>query len=303
MTIKDETGTISVYGSQSADGTIGYAQMTEKPYANYSVVLSCTLQNFNGTAEIHSAWILEFEELAPEYNEADYEVMTIDQARSEEVGTKVKLTGVVAKITYAFGMVPSGFYLVDDTNSIYVYDGQLAPRVKEGDKITICASRANWILEDEQNNAAKFDYTGCLQVESAYLIGDIEPGYSFDKSWITETTVKEIMDTPASNNITTTIYKVNALVKKVVGTGFTNYYIDDIDGVTGSYCYTQCSGSDFAWLDQFDGKICTVYLSVINAKSTKSDCLWRFLPIAVEYNNYQFDLKSYRDLSLKSTRS
>ena len=89
------------------------------------------------------------------------------------------------------------------------------------------------------------------------------------------------MDTPANEDITTTIFKVNALIKRQDGNGFINYYIDDLDGVTGSYVYTQCNGGDFAWMDEFDGKICTVYLMAINAKSTASGCVWRFLPIEV----------------------
>lgn len=298
MTIEDETGTISVYGSYSADGSLRYSQMDEKPYANYSVLLSCILQNYNGKGEIYSAWILEFEELEANFDEADYEEVTVNQARALENGSKVKLTGVVAKITYAFGMVPSGFYLVDNTNSIYVYDGQLAPRVAVGDKLTVCGSRTNWILDTEASNAASFGYTGCIQLENAYLIGDIESNNSVDLSWVTEGTVKQIMDTPASTNITTTIYKVNAYVKKVDNESYVNYYINDIDGKTGSYTYTQCSGADFAWLDEFDGKICTVYLSPINAKATKSSCDWRFLPIAVKYENYQFDLNDSAEYAL-----
>jgi hypothetical protein len=96
------------------------------------------------------------------------------------------------------------------------------------------------------------------------------------------------METPVTENITTNIYKVNALVKKVPGNGFVNYYFNDIDGVTGSYTYTACNGSDFAWLDEFDGKICTVYLSAMNAKSTTSGCIYRFMPIEVVYENYEF---------------
>ena len=100
-----------------------------------------------------------------------------------------------------------------------------------------------------------------------------DPYYNEDYEY----TIKEIMETPLSENMTTNIFKVNALVKKVPGNGFVNYYFNDIDGVTGSYTYTACNGSDFAWLDEFDGKICTVYLSPMNAKSTTSGCIYRFM--------------------------
>ena len=298
MTIEDETGSISVYGSYSSDGSLKYSEMEEKPYANYEVTLSCILQNYNGNFEIYNARIVEFKELAATFDEADYITSTIAAARELASDAKVKVTGVVAKITYANGMIPSGFYLVDSTNSIYVYDSQLAPRVKEGDKITICAQRTNWILETEANNAAKFGYTGCIQLADAHLIGDIVSNNEFDTSWIKQSTVKEIIDTPVSTNITTTIFKVNAYVNKVDGNGFINYYINDIDNKTGSYCYTQCNGSDFAWLNEFDGKICTVYLSVINAKSTQSACIWRLLPIKVVYENYTFDLANAGDYAI-----
>ena len=100
---------------------------------------------------------------------------------------------------------------------------------------------------------------------------------------------KDIMDTPVSENITTDIFKVNALVTKQVSPGFVNYYFNDIDGYTGSYTYTANNGSDFEWLDKFDGKICTVYLSPINCKSTASDCFYRFIPISVEDEGYTFN--------------
>ncbi|MBQ5612500.1 MAG: hypothetical protein IIU88_02175, partial [Clostridia bacterium] len=99
-----------------------------------------------------------------------------------------------------------------------------------------------------------------------------------------------LIETPVTEDITTQIYKVNALVKKVPGSGVVNYYFFDLDGETGAYTYTQCNGSDFAWLDAFDGKICTVYLTALNAKSAASSCFFRLLPIAVYDEQFQFDL-------------
>lgn len=290
MVINDGTGSISVYGSMNADGTVSYADMAEKPFKGDQVKVYCTLQNFNGTAEIKSAWIIEFKAAENAFNEADYTEMTIGAARDVATGTKVKVSGVVARITYANGFKPSGVILVDGTNSIYVYDGDLAGRVAIGNTITVAASKTYWVLETESNSANKFGYKGCNQLESAWLLNNDNGNSDFDKSWITESTVKQIMDTPASEDITTTIFKVNALIKRQDGNGFINYYIDDLDGVTGSYVYTQCNGNDFAWMDEFDGKICTVYLMAINAKSTASGCVWRFLPIAVQDEG--FDVSS-----------
>ena len=207
---------------------------------------------------------------------------TISQARAMKAGTTVEVTGVVARITYAFGMKPAGLMLVDDTGSIYVYDSNIASQVKVGNTITIKGTKAFWILDTEMNNAQKFGYKGCNQIDSATLIANDGKTSAFSTKGISSTTVKEIMDTPASEDITSKIYKVTALVKKAPGNGFTNYYINDLDGTTGSYVYTQCNGSDFSWLDKFDGKICTVYVTALNAKSSSAGCVWRFLPIDVK---------------------
>ena len=290
MYIVDETGELYVYGSYSADGSIGYAAMEDKPYMGDTVTLYVTLGTHNGTAEIKNAWITSFTHNEIEVNEADYVEMTVAEAREAADNALVKVSGVVARITYANGYVPSGFYLIDGTNSIYVYDGQIAARVAEGNTVTVLASKAHWILESEQSNANKFGYKGCNQLTNVVKFESDNGNTAFDTSWITESTMKDIINTPVTTDISTTIYKVNALVKKVPGSGFVNYYFFDIDGETGSYAYTQCNGGDFAWLDQFDGKICTVYISALNAKSTASDCYWRIVPIAVSYDNFQFDV-------------
>lgn len=293
MVIKDASGTISVYGTYSEDGSIGYADMEDKPYKGDEVLLYCILQNYNGTKEVKNARLISFTHASVDVDAKDYTSMTIQEAREASVDAKVKVSGVVARITYANGMKPSGFILVDQTQSIYVYDADVAQRVSIGNKITIMASRANWILETEQTNAQKFGYKGCTQLDQATLVdNDNKTDNTIIQNWmnVQTSTVKNIVDNDASNDITSTIYKVNALIKRQDGKGFVNYYIDDLDEKTGSYCYTQCNGSDFAWLDEFDGKICTVYLCPLNCKASASGCVYRFLPVAVEYNNFKFNL-------------
>lgn len=299
MTIVDETGSISVYGTYSADGAIGYAEMEDRPYKGDTVLLHCILQNYNGTKEVKNARLIDFRKAQVEIDPSEYTQMSIAQARNTAVGTKVKVEGVVARITYADGMKPNGVVLVDNTGSIYIYDGDLAGRVSIGNQISVAASKTMWILESEMTNASKFGYQGCNQLEDATLIENDEADHEFDKSWITESTVKEIMDHPVSEDITTIIYKVTALVNRVEGKGFTNYYINDLDGTTGSYTYTQCSGSDFAWLDEFDGKICTVYLMALNCKSAAAGCTYRFLPVAVEDEGFVFDTNNAAEHAVK----
>ena len=50
-----------------------------------------------------------------------------------------------------------------------------------------------------------------------------------DYSWCEEITVKELMNTSVTEDITSLIYKTNALVKRVDGKDFVNYYLYDID--------------------------------------------------------------------------
>ena len=234
--------------------------------------------------------------LIAKWTEKDY---TIKEARNVAKGTTVKVDGVVARITYAFGQVPNGFVLVDETSSIYVFDKDAAGSVSIGNKVTLKGVKDYWILEDETDSAAKFGYGGSNQIANVTMLDNDKGNNAFDTAWITETCVKDIIDTPITEDITSLVYKVNALVKKAPGTGFTNYYFLDIDGETGSYTYTQCNGSDFAWLDQFDGKICTVYLTALNAKSSPTGCVFRFLPVAVYDENYSFDLSKTPEYVLK----
>ena len=287
MIIEDATGSISVYGTYSEDGKIGYAAMTDKPGKGDLVLLSCTLHTFSNAAEVENARLVKFEKV--QIDDSKYTEMSIADARNAKDGDLVKVTGVVAQITYASGFVPNGLYLVDGTNSIYVFDGDLAAIVSVGNTITILAEKTWWILDTEVSFAEKFGYQGCNQLADAWLLQNDNGNTDPDYSWVTESTVKDVMETPFTTDITTTVYKVTALVKESIGQGFINYYIDDLDGITGSYVYTQCNGSDLDWLKQFDGQICTVYLSVINAKSTATGCVWRFKVLKVEDEGFTFD--------------
>lgn len=287
MVVSDETGSISVYNSKAADRTTDYKDMADKPVKGDKVLLSCVLQNHNGTKEIKQAYIIDFEKAV--IDDSDYAEMTIADARTAAKGALVKVTGVVAQITYATGRVPSGVMLIDETQSIYVYSSDIAGSVKVGNEITVMGTKDYWILEKEQAAAAKFGYLGCNQISDATLLSNDGKTNEFSLAAIEESTVKSMLETPFTEDCTTIVYKVNALVKKAVGADYVNYLFIDLDGETSSYTYTQCNGSDFAWLDPFDGKICTVYLTALNAKSSDSGCIYRFLPVSVKDEGYTFN--------------
>lgn len=293
MTIEDSTGTLSVYGTYSADGAKRYSELDEKPVKGDTVLLYGTIQNYkNKTPEIKSGWIIEFTKGIPTWSEDDYTEMTIGEAREAAVDSLVKVTGVVSRITFADGMKPNGFIIVGDNSSIYVYDNQIAITVAIGNKITLLAKKTMYIPSKEASSAKKFGYKGACQLIDGHLLSNDESTNDLDLSFAQEKTVKEVIETSPSDNITSLIYHSNALIKRVQkeGQNFVNYYIDDLDGKTGSYVYTACDGKDFAWMDQYDGKICSVYYTALNAKSTSTGVLFRFLPIKIEdNNNYQFD--------------
>ena len=290
MTVVDETGEIYVYGTYSYDGSLKYSEMTDKAVAGDEVLLHCILSTYNDQPQVKNARLIDYKHVEVEIDPSEYPVVTVEDAREAELGEKVRVTGIVARITYANGRVPSGVILVDGNDSIYVYSSDVAGQVAIGNKIEVAGVKAYWILETEKNNADKFGYKGCNQIESAILVSNDKGNHNFVDADFEELTVKELLDTPVTEDVTTQIYKVNALVKKVPGSGFTNYYFFDIDGETGAYTYTQCNGSDFTWLDKFDGKICTVYLTLLNAKSSSTGCAWRLLPVEVVDEGYEFDI-------------
>ena len=287
MIITDGEDSISVYNCKGV-GDIDFSLLSTIPFKGDDILLSCTLQNYNGTPEIKQAILIDMKKGEVSTNDGDYTEKTIAEARDAAKGEKVKLSGIVAQITYANGKKPSGYILVDNTSSIYVYDSNGAQYLKIGSSVTVIGEKDYWILEDEKNNASKFGYSGCCQISSATLLSYDSAVTDVDFSWVTESSMKDILETPFSDNSTSLVYKVTAMVSKVEGTGFTNYYFNDLDYVdsenpgTGTYAYTQCNGADFAWLDEFDGKLCTVYITALNAKSTASGCNYRVLPIAVE---------------------
>ena len=282
MYITDGTTDLYIYGVYSADGTLRYSEMDDKPYSGDTVYLYGVLKTYKDQPEMGAAWLQKYEAHQEDTDLNNYTQKTINEARLANAGEKIIVEGVVAKLTYANGMNPNGIFVVDETGSIYVYGIELANRVAVGQKVKVAGTRTNYILDSEVTYATQYGYLGSIQLQDAIYISSSSEKYDFDKSWISESTVKDIIDTPLTNNITTNIYKVTALVKKAPGSGYVNYYIDDLDNHTGTYCYSLCNGSDFSWLDQYDGKICTVYVSALNCKCAKAGTNYRFIPIAVE---------------------
>ena len=284
MYITDGTNDLYIYGVYSADGTKRYPDLENKPYTGDEVFLYGFVKTYNGNPEMGASWLQKMVSHQGEVDLNDYTESTVLAARSAVKGSKVRVSGVVAKINHANGMVPNGFYLIDNTSSIYVYSKEIAGRVEEGEEIEVAGTRDDYIIDSELALAQQFGYLGAIQLTDAIFVKSNGKNKEFNKTWIENTTVKAMMETPLTNNITSKVFKVNAIINKAPGSGFVNYYINDLDNRTGSYVYSMCNGSDFGYLNAYDGKICTVYLAIHNAKSTKSGIVYRLMPIAVEEN-------------------
>ena len=291
MTITDGVDELYVYGTYSADGKDRYPDMGEdKPVAGDEVILYTLLGTHSDKPEAKSSWIYDYKHIKQIVDPSVYEKMNILEARGAQADKKLQVSGVVASITYANGMKPNGFMLVDDTAAIYVFS-TAAGELKVGNKITIAATKVYYINPKEAEGSAKWGYKGANQLADAIILeNDKKTTNEFNRGVAEEATVKQVLNTPLASDITSKLYKSTALVKKVPGDGFINYHIVDLDNNTFSYVYTQANGSDFAWLDEFDGKICTVYYTPLNAKCDLSGTVYRFLPIKVEeIKDYAFD--------------
>ena len=223
-----------------------------------------------------------------EINPNDYKKVNVKECRTVEDETKVNVEGIVAKITFANGRIPNGFFLMDGTASIYVYGKEAAAEVKEGNKITVLGTKTKYMNPKEANFAEKLGYPGSIQIKDANVYANDKKTNELDTKWVTESTVKDLIDSKDYNGIIGNTYKITGLIRKEIGKGFINYYINDVDGKTGSYVYTQDNGNDFAYLDEFDGKFCEILVSVINCKCTDGAVIKRFVPITVKKTSYTY---------------
>ena len=155
MTIYDETGELYLYGTYSADGSLRYPEMPDKPYKGDEIVVSTTLNTFKGQAQGKSAWIQSFKHVTVE-DDKTYTKMSIKEAREAAVDKGIELTGIVAFKTLGQKKAENGFYLVDGEESIYIYDSQVTPRVKVGNKVTVKGTKEMFIADKEVANANKF---------------------------------------------------------------------------------------------------------------------------------------------------
>ena len=89
MVIADETGSIDVYGTYSADGELTYTQLEYQPVKGDEVLLHCILQNYNGTKEVKNARLIEYKNNQADIDVSQYTEATLSEARDAETGANL----------------------------------------------------------------------------------------------------------------------------------------------------------------------------------------------------------------------
>lgn len=234
----------------------------------------------------------------PEIIESEF---SCRKAREAEEGAEITVEGIVAQITRDSKQQPDGFFIVDEFGSFYCFNPEIANYVTIGNKVKVKGTKTWYVLDTEKTYAEKFGYKGSNQLNATELLWDDEKIHDIPTNAIEETTVKAIMDTPVSVDITTKVFRVPAYIKRDQQQGYVNYYINDLDGKTGSYVYTKANGNDYdkpKELKQYDGHKVLMYVTPINAKSTATGCVWRFIPIQVVDPDYDFPMNKVPEFVL-----
>ena len=214
----------------------------------------------------------------------DYDTISISDARKLNDGEIVTLEAIVAKVTYKSSLTPQGLFLADDTGSIFLYCGAatqaLIENVKDGNKVTLKAKLAHYIKDE--TNAKNANYLGDFQLTDPEILNIDTNVYDIPKQSYVESSISEIMATLPSTNITGNMYIVKAKVIKKVNSYSTSYNLVEVNGGSASLpLYSQNSGNDFKWLDEYVNQEVTIIIGVQNLNLKKSGSHWRGLPIKV----------------------
>lgn len=297
MVIEDETGEMEIYYSFSEDGEYRYGELADLgcdvPGEGDEATFYGILKNYKGTFEMEDARIQGCNYVPPAISE--YTEMTVAAAREAADNDLVRIKGKVIAVTKNASLDSIGALIADETGSIYVYD-DICSQLSVNDEVDIAGRKEHYISSSEASYAEEFGYKGSNQLSMCQLVSREASTEEADLSFATEASVSDIIDTDFANDISGKLYKVNGYIIKddhPGAGGYTNYYIHGLDG-RDSYVYSQASGADFTWLDQYcsekgSEKVYTIYLTPLNAKSTSTGCTWRFLPVKVIDENFEFD--------------
>jgi RPA family protein len=188
--------------------------------------------------------------------------------------------GVVVHYNYTGQSTPyiTGFWLADDTDSIYVYGEDAAKSVAVGNMVTVKGTKAYYIPNTDSGSAASLSYEGMAQLKDPTILhNDGLTTNEIPSGAINESTVSDLSKTPLTTDISGKIYKVKGYYHKYPATGYTNYGITDLNRMDRLNAYTQSNGKDFSWTDDYDGKAVEMLLITTLAKPGSGE--WKFCPV------------------------
>ena len=208
----------------------------------------------------------------------------IAEVKEMEDGSEVTIEAVVAKVTYKSSMTPQGLFLADETGTILLFCGTeympLIADINEGYKVIVRAKLTRYIKNAD--NATNAEYTGDIQLVEPEILNVDTNIFEIPTTSYTESSITEIMNTLPSTNISSSMFIVKAKVIKNVNTYATSYNLAEVDGGAASLpLYSQNSGNDFKWLDEYAGQEVTIIVAIQNLNLKASGSHWRGLPIKV----------------------
>lgn len=213
-------------------------------------------------------------------SESHVQTSAISSIRSVQDGTLVTIEGIVVTHNYTGQITPyiTGFWIADQTGSIYVYGEVAAKSVQVGNRLTLSGTIGHYIPTNDQSGADAVNYKGMLQIASPTIISnDGQITNEIPQGAITETTIEDIEKTPLSTDITGNIYKVKGRYHVYDNGEFTNYNLDDLNRVDSILAYTQSNGKDYAWTNDLNGK--TLEMLIVVSIGKPSAAAWRMCPV------------------------
>jgi len=259
FTISDGTNEILCYrtkGDQAANVAVGN-----------TITLAGEVQNYSGTIEFVYATIIQRTgesggngggEVTPEPGT----VVTVDEAINCAVGSQIKVTGIVSgfhKGSQTDASAINGFYITDETGTIYVFGSETAKQVNKGDEITIEATTA--------------EYKGYLQLSYPTLIETISTGNDVSTAGaVTNKTLAQLAADLSTDYTAAAYIFTGVQIVKIDGGSYVNYVIEDANG-NAINLYSGGNSSEFSVYDQYAGKELKILFAVNSQNSARTK--WR----------------------------
>lgn len=192
------------------------------------------------------------------------------------------IQGVVAQFLYGSGGTATSFYMADATGSMLVYSNNHSlSSLKIGYTVKVAGYLDHYQSSSDAAVGQEIGYYGAIEIVATDDIMVIDTEIKeIPTTAYTEVRIKDIVETSyLENDLTTKFFKVKSTIQKVANTGYTNYYFNDLSMDDSIYVYTTNSGSDYAWLDTYDGQSREAIVAVhsMHAKNR----VWRIVPIQI----------------------